>query len=61
MPMKIFFAGSIRGGREYAACLHTYSGNAQETGHEVVSEHVASVDLKRSKPGSLMKKYSIMM
>lgn len=46
MVMKIFFAGSIRGGR---SMLHTYIriiGLLKEQGHTVVSEHVASVGLE---------------
>jgi nucleoside 2-deoxyribosyltransferase len=46
--MKIFFAGSIRGGR---SMLHEYKQIIEllkKSGHDVVSEHVASVNLEEA-------------
>jgi nucleoside 2-deoxyribosyltransferase len=46
--MKIFFAGSIRGGRSMLQVYIHIIGILKKHGHTVVSEHVASVDLERT-------------
>ena len=42
--MKIYFAGSIRGGRNDAALYHEIVGLLQKHG-EVLTEHVADAEL----------------
>jgi hypothetical protein len=46
--MKIFFAGSIRGGRSMLPVYIQIIDILKKQGHTVVSEHVASVDLEKS-------------
>lgn len=43
--MKIFFAGSIRGGRQLRPLYHQIIRLLRDMGHEIVSEHVASETL----------------
>jgi nucleoside 2-deoxyribosyltransferase len=45
--MKIFFAGSIRGGRSMLPVYIQIVEILKKQGHKVVSEHVASVDLEK--------------
>jgi len=45
--MKIFFAGSIRGGRSMLPVYIHIVELLKKQGHEVVSEHVASVGLEK--------------
>jgi nucleoside 2-deoxyribosyltransferase len=45
--MKIFFAGSIRGGRSMLPVYIQIVDILKKQGHTVVSEHVASVDLEK--------------
>jgi nucleoside 2-deoxyribosyltransferase len=45
--MKIFFAGSIRGGRSMLPVYIQIVDILKKQGHKVVSEHVASVDLEK--------------
>jgi len=45
--MKIFFAGSIRGGRSMLSVYIQMVDMLKKQGHTVVSEHVASVDLEK--------------
>jgi nucleoside 2-deoxyribosyltransferase len=45
--MKIFFAGSIRGGRSMLPVYIRIVDLLKKQGHTVVSEHVASVDLEK--------------
>jgi len=45
--MKIFFAGSIRGGRSMLPVYIQIVDILKIQGHKVVSEHVASVDLEK--------------
>jgi len=45
--MKIFFAGSIRGGRSMLPVYIRIVDILKKQGHKVVSEHVASVDLEK--------------
>ncbi|MCZ7400761.1 MAG: nucleoside 2-deoxyribosyltransferase [Candidatus Methanoperedens sp.] len=45
--MKIFFAGSIRGGRIMLPVYIQIVDILKKQGHKVVSEHVASVDLEK--------------
>jgi len=44
--MKIFFAGSIRGGRSMLPVYIHIIEILKKQGHTVVSEHVASIDLE---------------
>lgn len=44
--MKIFFAGSIRGGRSMLSEYKQIVALLKKLGHEVVSEHVASTNLE---------------
>jgi len=46
--MKIFFAGSIRGGRSMLPVYIRIVEILKKQGHTVVSEHVASVDLEKT-------------
>jgi nucleoside 2-deoxyribosyltransferase len=46
MLMKIFFAGSIRGGRSMLPVYIQTIETLKKQGHTVVSEHVASDDLE---------------
>jgi nucleoside 2-deoxyribosyltransferase len=46
--MKIFFAGSIRGGRSMLPAYIQIVDILKKQGHTVVSEHVASVDLEKT-------------
>jgi len=45
--MKIFFAGSIRGGRIMLPIYIQIVDILKKQGHKVVSEHVSSVDLEK--------------
>lgn len=45
--MKIFFAGSIRGGRSMLPVYIHIVELLKKQGHEVVSEHVASIGLEK--------------
>ena len=45
--MKLFFAGSIRGGRSMLPVYIQIIGILKKSGHSVVSEHVASIDLEK--------------
>lgn len=45
--MKIFFAGSIRGGRSMLPVYIQIVEILKKQGHKVVSEHVASIDLEK--------------
>lgn len=45
--MKIFFAGSIRGGRSMLPVYIQIVDILKKHGHKVMSEHVASVDLEK--------------
>lgn len=45
--MKVFFAGSIRGGRSMLQEYIQIIDILKRQGHNVVSEHVASVDLEK--------------
>ncbi len=48
--MKIYFSGSISGGREHAAIYQQLVAHLQALGHEVLSAHVADPDvLEREK------------
>ena len=48
--MKIYFSGSISGGREHAAVYQHLVEHLQTLGHEVLSAHVADPDvLEREK------------
>ena len=48
--MKIYFSGSISGGREHAAVYQHLVGHLQTLGHEVLSAHVADPEvLEREK------------
>ncbi len=48
--MKIYFSGSISGGREHAAIYQQLVAQLQTLGHEVLSAHVADPDvLEREK------------
>jgi 2'-deoxynucleoside 5'-phosphate N-hydrolase len=44
--MKIYFAGSIRGGRQFAETYAYVIKGLQEAGHIVLSEHVGFSELK---------------
>jgi nucleoside 2-deoxyribosyltransferase len=44
--MKIYFAGSIRGGRQFADTYAHVIKGLQEAGHTVLSEHVGFAELK---------------
>lgn len=44
--MKIYFAGSIRGGRQFADTYAYLIKGLQEAGHTVLSEHVGFAELK---------------
>jgi nucleoside 2-deoxyribosyltransferase len=46
--MKIFFAGSIRGGRSMLPVYIQIVDYLKKQGHKVVSEHVASIDLEKT-------------
>ena len=46
--MKIFFAGSIRGGRSMLSEYKQIVALLKKLGHEVVSEHVASTKLEEA-------------
>ncbi|MDP2846209.1 MAG: nucleoside 2-deoxyribosyltransferase [Candidatus Methanoperedens sp.] len=46
--MKIFFAGSIRGGRSMLSEYRQIVALLKKLGHEVVSEHVASSGLEEA-------------
>jgi len=46
--MKIFFAGSIRGGRSMLPVYIQIVEILKKQGHKVVSEHVASADLEKT-------------
>lgn len=44
--MKIYFAGSIRGGRQFADTYAYVIKGLQDAGHVVLSEHVGFAELK---------------
>ncbi len=46
--MKIFFAGSIRGGRSMLSIYKQIIQSLKEMGHALVSEHVASTKLEEA-------------
>ncbi len=46
--MKIFFAGSIRGGRSMLSIYKQIIQSLKEMGHTLVSEHVASTKLEEA-------------
>ncbi len=46
--MKVFFAGSIRGGRSMLPVYMQIIALLKKSGHEVVSEHVASSKLEEA-------------
>jgi nucleoside 2-deoxyribosyltransferase len=46
--MRIYFAGSIRGGRQYADVYAEVVKNMQLAGHTVLSEHVGNPELKET-------------
>ncbi|ELT93545.1 hypothetical protein CAPTEDRAFT_19199 [Capitella teleta] len=48
MSMKIYFAGSIRGGRDDAQLYYKIVKHLQDKFGQVLTEHVASLDVKES-------------
>jgi hypothetical protein len=46
MSLKIYFAGSIRGGRNDAELYHKIVRHLQENYGHVLTEHVGSLDVK---------------
>ena len=47
--MKIYFAGSIRGGRADAPLYHRIIEYIKAKGHQVLTEHVGDIDLIESR------------
>ena len=47
--MKIYFAGSIRGGRADAPLYHRIIEHIQSKGHQVLTEHVGHLNLVESR------------
>ena len=47
--MKVYFAGSIRGGRADAALYHRVIEHIKSKGHQVLTEHVGDLHLVESR------------
>jgi len=49
--MQLYFAASIRGGRELQPVYAAIVGHLRQSGHTVLSEHVASASVEVDEPG----------
>jgi len=54
--MKIYFAGSIRGGRELQPIYQEIITGMKKAGHEILSEHIGSIDVNMFGEGKLSDK-----